>query len=162
MERGIWPFYFSVFNIWRTHKMEESWNNFVFTFQGLGPLACSSSELSSENTNLRAFDKLPCMGDRPKVRPRPAQDSSKSRIKFEPTIPVLASQIVRGITLQSECFSPADWGSRFLREVSYLPTSLHDVTTQNKSVILTAVSTSDLTGLMSSVFESVMQSCTIF
>jgi hypothetical protein len=48
----------------------------LFTFHGLGPLASSVSELTSEAMNpFRHFGRTHWTGDRPNARPLPTQDS---------------------------------------------------------------------------------------
>jgi len=61
------------------------------TFHGLGPPACSDSELTSETNNpFRNFRRTPWMGDRPIARPPSTQErghTSTPRTGFEPHDP---------------------------------------------------------------------------
>jgi hypothetical protein len=52
----------------------------VCTFHGIGPLACSEPELTSEAVNpFRYFGGTPCLGDRPVARPVRTQDSTTQK-----------------------------------------------------------------------------------
>jgi len=49
----------------------------TYTFHGLGPAACSESELTSETMNsFRHFGRTPWSGDRPIARSLPTQDGT--------------------------------------------------------------------------------------
>jgi len=64
-------------------------------FHGLGPLACSDSELTSETMKRsKCFGRTPWTGNRPIAKPLPTQDSTAhilmAPVGFETKIPVFS------------------------------------------------------------------------